>query len=310
MEECAQAAPAPRPEPADSRLTEDRPMDNLPVQGVESHGLLEGGSMGRILALLYGVVCYFVFFGTFLYLIWFVWSMSPTRPEAPLDRALLIDGGLVLPVRSPAQCDGAAVVQECVDQDCLAAGRAQHLCPDCEFSVAGSDLFLAAGAFGHLGGEPSPRPLAAARSVRCGLACGSSVHLPDRPLRVVRVEAGLELLAAATLSASRFQDASVLSLRSPSHLSRVPHNPLVHTGDDRRPLVLRPDDHGLHPDRHPDGGARPHPFPRRGLQGLPQWRLYARAVAEQTETALGVRKGFRSIPPDESRPSRSGRCLL
>ena len=71
-------------------------MDNLPVQGVESHGLLEGGSMGRILALLYGVVCYFVFFGTFLYLVWFVWSMSPTRPEAPLDRALLIDGGLVL----------------------------------------------------------------------------------------------------------------------------------------------------------------------------------------------------------------------
>lgn len=52
--------------------------------------------MGRVLALLYGVVCYLVFFGTFLYLLWFIWSMNTARPEASLGQALLINAGLLL----------------------------------------------------------------------------------------------------------------------------------------------------------------------------------------------------------------------
>jgi protein-S-isoprenylcysteine O-methyltransferase Ste14 len=52
--------------------------------------------MGRLLALLYGLACYVVFLGTFLYAIWFVWTMDRPRPEGPLGRALLINTGLLL----------------------------------------------------------------------------------------------------------------------------------------------------------------------------------------------------------------------
>jgi len=52
--------------------------------------------MGRILALLYGVVCYLIFFAVFLYSIWWVWTLDVPRPDAPLARALGIDTGLLL----------------------------------------------------------------------------------------------------------------------------------------------------------------------------------------------------------------------
>ncbi len=52
--------------------------------------------MGRLLVLLYGTVCYFLFLGTFLYAIWFVWTMDEPQPAAPLGRALLINTSLLL----------------------------------------------------------------------------------------------------------------------------------------------------------------------------------------------------------------------
>ena len=52
--------------------------------------------MGRMLALLYGLACYVVFFATFLYAIWFVWTMDQLLPQAGAGRALLIDTGLLL----------------------------------------------------------------------------------------------------------------------------------------------------------------------------------------------------------------------
>lgn len=51
--------------------------------------------MGRVLALLYGVVCYLVFFGSFLYAIWFVWTLDRPQPAAPLGRAVLINAALL-----------------------------------------------------------------------------------------------------------------------------------------------------------------------------------------------------------------------
>lgn len=52
--------------------------------------------MGRVLALVYGVVCYLIFFGTFLYAIWFVWTMDkPGQPDVPLGTALLINAALL-----------------------------------------------------------------------------------------------------------------------------------------------------------------------------------------------------------------------
>jgi protein-S-isoprenylcysteine O-methyltransferase Ste14 len=52
--------------------------------------------VSRMLALLYGLASYIVFFGAFLYSIWFVWTLDQPKPEAPLGRALLINTGLLL----------------------------------------------------------------------------------------------------------------------------------------------------------------------------------------------------------------------
>lgn len=51
--------------------------------------------MNRAVALLYGVVCYLIFFPTFLYAIWFVWKLDVPRPAAPWLRSLLINTGLL-----------------------------------------------------------------------------------------------------------------------------------------------------------------------------------------------------------------------
>jgi methanethiol S-methyltransferase len=47
--------------------------------------------MKRFAALFYGLVCYLVFLGTFLYAIWFVWTMDSARSNAALVPALATD---------------------------------------------------------------------------------------------------------------------------------------------------------------------------------------------------------------------------
>jgi protein-S-isoprenylcysteine O-methyltransferase Ste14 len=51
--------------------------------------------MARVAALLYGVICYFLFFGTFLYAIWFVWTMDGAAAKGPLTQSILIDAVLL-----------------------------------------------------------------------------------------------------------------------------------------------------------------------------------------------------------------------
>ncbi len=51
--------------------------------------------MGRFVALLYGVLCYLVFFGSFLYAIWFVWTLDRAQPAADWGRALAINTALL-----------------------------------------------------------------------------------------------------------------------------------------------------------------------------------------------------------------------
>ncbi len=51
--------------------------------------------MGRISVLLYGVICYFLFFAVFLYAIWFVWTMDAAQAKVPVVQSLVIDAILL-----------------------------------------------------------------------------------------------------------------------------------------------------------------------------------------------------------------------
>jgi len=51
--------------------------------------------MKRILALLYGVLCYLFFLAVFLQAIWFVWTMDALPAKSPLGQAVLIDALLL-----------------------------------------------------------------------------------------------------------------------------------------------------------------------------------------------------------------------
>ncbi len=51
--------------------------------------------MGRFLALIYGLFCYFLFLGVLLYAIWFIWTMDRAQAGGSPLRALLIDAGLL-----------------------------------------------------------------------------------------------------------------------------------------------------------------------------------------------------------------------
>jgi methanethiol S-methyltransferase len=52
--------------------------------------------MGRTAALVYGGVCYLVFLASFVYAVWFVWTMDQPKPEVSLAYALLVNTGLLL----------------------------------------------------------------------------------------------------------------------------------------------------------------------------------------------------------------------
>ena len=51
--------------------------------------------MPRLLALVYGVTCYLIFFGTILDAIWFVWTLDAPQADPPVGHALLINGALL-----------------------------------------------------------------------------------------------------------------------------------------------------------------------------------------------------------------------
>ena len=51
--------------------------------------------MGRVVAFLYGIVCYLVFLAAFLYAIWFVWTLDAPQTAEPLGGALLVNTALL-----------------------------------------------------------------------------------------------------------------------------------------------------------------------------------------------------------------------
>ena len=80
--------------------------------------------LGRILAFLYGLVCYLIFLVAFLYAIAFVGNISlvpktiDSGTAPPLTTALIINAVLLSLFAVPAQRDGAAMVQTRLEKNC------------------------------------------------------------------------------------------------------------------------------------------------------------------------------------------------
>lgn len=51
--------------------------------------------MRRLAALVYGALCYLIFFATFLYAIWFVWTLDKPQSSAPWPRNVLVNTALL-----------------------------------------------------------------------------------------------------------------------------------------------------------------------------------------------------------------------
>jgi hypothetical protein len=89
--------------------------------------------MDRLIAFLYGLACYVIFFFTMLYAVGFVSGVAvPKTTRHWNDRA---DGGSIrrrsVPdfcLRDPAQRDGSQAIQAMVDEVRPGRGRAKHLC--------------------------------------------------------------------------------------------------------------------------------------------------------------------------------------
>ncbi len=78
---------------------------------------------GRIIAFLYGLVCYLIFLVSFLYAIGFVGNVIvpesiDSGSEGPLAQALIINAVFTESFRGSTQRDGSPMVQTRLDEDC------------------------------------------------------------------------------------------------------------------------------------------------------------------------------------------------
>lgn len=235
--------------------------------------------MRRLLALLYGILCYLIFLGTFLYAIWFVWTLDRPAEGPPLVRALVTDAALL--ALFALQHSGMA--RQSFKR------RWTKLIPQpierSTYVLAASAFLLAVMVFW----QPIPTLL-------------WDLQAPfARMLLHALFFAGWLLLLTCTFLIDHFELFGVKQVwkcwrgqpfeppafktpgpykfvRHPA-LSGVSDRFLERAADDARTLVFLRHVHGVHSSRHPARGARFGPLLRRGIPDVPPKGFYADPVA-------------------------------
>ena len=174
--------------------------------------------MSRAASLLFAIICYAIFFATFLYLIVFVGGFRIREEKRRFWHARRAgDGGhrrrpADRCVRAAAQRDGAPELQALVVTDRPAADRAQRLCAVRKHRADDPLHILAADRHNRVDRRQSDPPRHHMAAVLDRLGNGPAQHVPDQSFRTVRPAAGLVPHAPPRRRAAPLSPAFVLQM--------------------------------------------------------------------------------------------------
>ena len=237
---------------------------------------------GRILAFLYGAVAYAVFFATFLYAIGFVGNFvvpkSMDSPaEGPWQTALLIDAALLALF---------ALQHSIMARPAFKRVLTRFVSPVVERStyVLASSLALIVlfwqwrplgGIVWNVENEIGVALLYAGFAFGWGLVLVTTFVINHFDLFGLRQV--WRHLRGQPQQGLKFVTPGAVPHRASPAVRRLVLRVLVHADDDGHASLLRGDDDGVHPDRDPARGARPHARASR-VRGVPRARADADSV--------------------------------
>ena len=241
--------------------------------------------MTRFIAFLYGLVAYFVFFGTILYAIGFVTGLVvpktiDTGTVVPLTEALIVNLLLMSLFAVQHSVMARPAVQGVVDAIRAEVGRAQHLCAAREPRARAAVLAVAADPGGGLAGRRSARSprRSSALSLFGWVLVFTSTFLINH-FELFGLHQVANNLAGRPMPQVRFKTPMLYKfVRHPIYLGFIIAfwaAPTMTAG-----TAVRRGDHGLHLRRHLARGARPDRDVRRRIPPLPRAGVDAGALAQ------------------------------